>query len=205
MSLACACARNAVKFVPDPEGSYSRSCRAVLSVFVIATFPSLTCNRSVGAAVPMPTFPVAVMRTRSVLFVYNASTFAAGRSSPTPVSTIAKRSAGAAVPMPTFPVAVMRSCSVLFVYNASTFAAGRSSPTPVSTIAKRSAGAAVPMPTFPVAVTRTRSVLFVRMTSGCAFVVPRNSVPVMLLPVRDQKSPPPEELLRSGIHAVPFQ
>jgi hypothetical protein len=69
MSLACACARNAVKFVPDPEGSYSRSCRAVLSVFVIATFPSLTCNRSVGAAVPMPTFPVAVMRTRSVLFV----------------------------------------------------------------------------------------------------------------------------------------
>jgi hypothetical protein len=113
MSLACACARNAVKFVPDPEGSYSRSCRAVLSVFVIATFPSLTCNRSVGAAVPMPTFPVAVMRIRSVLFV--------------------------------------------------------------------------------------------RMTSGCAFVVPRNSVPVMLLPVRDQKSPLPEELLRSGIHAVPFQ
>jgi hypothetical protein len=44
-----------------------------------------------------------------------------------------------------------------------------------------------------------------RITSGCAFVVPRNSVPVMLLPVRDQKSPLPEELLRSGIHAVPFQ
>jgi hypothetical protein len=31
---------------------------------------------------------------------------------------------------------------------------------------------------------RIRSVLFVRMTSGCAFVVPRNSVPVMALPVR---------------------